>query len=234
MAAISHAGDAGDDEPDRQQSDDRDDRRHDALPVSCVTATSHTASDDGDDDRVQHEHRPAAGGHALAAAEPARRPGTCGRGSPPRRTRSRRVVRRASSPTPGGERSLQRVEHEHQHALAPAEHAGDVRRAGVAGAVRGDVDAARRGDDRRRSGTCRAGTPTGMQRRPHTAGADQRRRRRCTGREWSAARPSGSGRADGRRRAPARRGRSTHSGSGPSSGRPVKNLAAMQPPWQAS
>ena len=26
----------------------------------------------------------------------------------------------------------------------------------------------------------------------------------------------------------------THSGSGPSSGRPVKNLAAMQPPWQAS
>lgn len=27
---------------------------------------------------------------------------------------------------------------------------------------------------------------------------------------------------------------STHSGSGPSIGRPVKNLAAMQPPWQAS
>ena len=26
----------------------------------------------------------------------------------------------------------------------------------------------------------------------------------------------------------------THSGSGPSSGRPVKNLAAMHPPWQAS
>src|SRR6185312_464030 len=26
----------------------------------------------------------------------------------------------------------------------------------------------------------------------------------------------------------------THSGSGPSRGRPVKNLAAMQPPWQAS
>ena len=26
----------------------------------------------------------------------------------------------------------------------------------------------------------------------------------------------------------------THSGSGPSSGNPVKNLAAMHPPWQAS
>ncbi|SLH04023.1 Uncharacterised protein [Mycobacteroides abscessus subsp. abscessus] len=26
----------------------------------------------------------------------------------------------------------------------------------------------------------------------------------------------------------------THSGSGPSSGRPVKNFAAMQPPWQES
>ena len=56
--------------------------------------------------------------------------------------------------------------------------------------------------------------------------------RRATGLEWSEV---GAGRSSTPTWA---RGSSpwplTHSGSGPSRGSPVKNLAAMQPPWQAS
>ncbi len=75
--------------------------------------------------------------------------------------------------------------------------------------------------------------------RPAPAPTGLRPRRDGSG----AARPAWSGRdrpwapwhrRRARRGARLRRGPLTHSGSGPSSGRPVKNLAAMQPPWQAS
>ena len=53
-----------------------------------------------------------------------------------------------------------------------------------------------------------------------------------TGLEWSiAGRGTVAGSTTAKPSSPPPR---THSGSGPSRGRPVKNLAAMQPPWQAS
>ncbi len=58
---------------------------------------------------------------------------------------------------PGGQRALGGVEHEHPHAAAPAEHPGDVGRAGVARADLADVDAVGPGDEHRARERCRPG-----------------------------------------------------------------------------
>ena len=96
----------------------------DAIDAFRVSARQDDP-DDGQhdrDERVQHDHHAAAGGDALAAAEPA----------PHRehvaddRRRTQPVAGRAAADEqaePGRERALDGVEHEHPDALAPAERA---------------------------------------------------------------------------------------------------------------
>ena len=239
-AANSHAGSVVDQQRDRHERRRRPRNRGPPCRSAFVT-THHTATNTGAMIGYSTTSTPAAGGDTLAPTEVGASPGTCGRGSPPRRTRRPAGRPSIHRPSPAASAPLS-ASRPNTHAplrqpsarvtfeapglpdpnvamstpLAP----GDDRRARERA-----EDVGR--DDRERCGhgAVRSATADGDR---IALGANAR-----AGLEWSII-GRGAGLADGRRAAPLRRGRSTHSGSGPSSGRPVKNLAAMQPPWQAS
>ena len=226
VAAISHAGAPVDDEADRRGHDsgDRRDRRLARHPRHDEPDRRHH----GRDHRLQHGDDPGPGRHALAATQPARQREDV----PEDRRGTEHVATGATAqPQPGerGQHALQRVEDEHERALAPAQRARHVGRAGVARAGGTDVDARGRRHQRRARERAEQVGRRG-EHDPHRRSGQ--RRRNVTGREWSAA-----GRGADAATTPASASSPwpcTHSGSGPSRGRPVKNLAAMHPPWQAS
>ena len=89
----------------------------------------------------EHDGHPGAGGHALAAAEPAGDRARRGRARPPARRPRPTPGRRAASPSAGGDGALGQVAEQHERAGPAAHRAEGVRRARVARALAGGVAA---------------------------------------------------------------------------------------------